>query len=54
MLLGQWLGFVALVLSLYILWQIRQMLLIVFAAIVFATALNKLARKIQHRLKLAS
>ncbi len=52
MLLGQWLGFVALVLSLYILWQIRQMLLIVFAAIVFATALNKLARKIQHRLKL--
>ncbi len=52
MLLGQWLGFVALILSLYILWQIRQMLLIVFAAIVFATALNKLARKIQHRLKL--
>jgi predicted PurR-regulated permease PerM len=52
MLLGQWLGFVALVLSLYILWQIRQMLLIVFAAIVFATALNKLARKIQYRLKL--
>ena len=52
MLLGQWLGFVALVLSLYILWQIRQMLLIVFAAIVFATALNKLARKIQYRFKL--
>ncbi len=52
MLLGQWLGFVALVLSLYILWQIRQMLLIVFAAIVLATALNKLARKIQYQLKL--
>ncbi len=53
MFLGQWLGFVALVLSLYILWQIRQMLLIVFAAIVFATALNKLARKIQLKFKLA-
>ncbi len=53
MLLGQWLGFLALVLSLYILWQIRQVLLIVFAAIVLATALNKLARKIQHKLRLS-
>jgi predicted PurR-regulated permease PerM len=53
MLLGQWLGFVALVLSLYILWQIRQMLLVVFAAIVLATALNKLARKIQRQFKLS-
>jgi predicted PurR-regulated permease PerM len=53
MLLGQWLGFVALVLSLYILWQVRQVLLIVFAAIVLATALNKLARKIQHQFKLS-
>jgi predicted PurR-regulated permease PerM len=31
------------------LWQVRQMLLIVFAAIVLATALNKLAKKIQYR-----
>jgi predicted PurR-regulated permease PerM len=53
MLLGQWLGFLALGLSLYILWQIRQVLLIVFTAIVFATALNKLARKIQHKFKLS-
>ena len=52
MLLGQWLGFITLVLSLYILWQIRQMLLVVFAAIVLATALNKLARKIQRQFKL--
>jgi predicted PurR-regulated permease PerM len=51
MLLGQWLGFSSLVLSLYILWQIRQVLLIVFAAIVLATALNKLARKIQYQFK---
>ncbi len=53
MLLGQWLGFLALVLSLYILWQIRQVLLIVFAAIVLATSLNKLARKIQHQFRLS-
>jgi predicted PurR-regulated permease PerM len=53
MLLGQWLGFVSLVLSLYILWQIRQVMLIIFAAIVLATALNKLARKIQVQLKLS-
>jgi predicted PurR-regulated permease PerM len=52
MLLGQWLGFVALLLSLYILWQIRQVVLIIFAAIVLATALNKLARKIRHKFKL--
>jgi predicted PurR-regulated permease PerM len=53
MLLGQWLGFLALVLSLYILWQIRQVLLVVFAAIVLSTALNKLARKIQHQFRVS-
>lgn len=53
MLIGQWLGLFALVVSLYVLWQIRQVLLIVFAAIVFATALNKLALKIQHQFKLS-
>jgi predicted PurR-regulated permease PerM len=53
MAIGQWLGLFALGLSLYILWQIRQMLLLIFAAIVLATALNKLARKLQHRLKLS-
>lgn len=51
--IGQWLGLCALVVSLYILWQIRQVLLIVFAAVVLATALNKLARKIQQRLRLS-
>jgi predicted PurR-regulated permease PerM len=53
MLIGQWLGFVVLVLSLYILWQIRQMMLIIFAAIVLATAINKLARKIQSQFTLS-
>jgi predicted PurR-regulated permease PerM len=52
MVLGQWLGLIVLLLSIYILWQIRQVLLLVFAAIVLATALNKLARKIQHKFKL--
>jgi predicted PurR-regulated permease PerM len=51
MLLGQWLGFLVLVLSLYILWQIRQMLSLMFAAIVFATLLNRLARKLQSQFK---
>jgi predicted PurR-regulated permease PerM len=41
---GQWLGLVVLVVSLYILWQIRQLLLLLFAAVVFSTALNRLVR----------
>jgi predicted PurR-regulated permease PerM len=40
--LGQLIGFLALVISLYILWQIRQIVLLVFAAIVLATVLNQL------------
>lgn len=42
---GQWLGLIALLMSLYILWRIRQVLLLVFLAIVFATALNRLVRR---------
>ncbi len=53
MLLGQWLGFLALILSLYILWEIRQIILVIFAAIVLATALNRLAQKIQQKFKLS-
>ncbi|MDX2213507.1 MAG: AI-2E family transporter [Oculatellaceae cyanobacterium bins.114] len=45
--LGQWLGFLCLIIALVILWQIRQMLLLVFAAIVLAIALNSLARRLQ-------
>lgn len=45
---GQWIGLVTLVLSLYILWQIRQLLLLLFVAVVFATALNRLVRKWQQ------
>jgi len=46
--LGQWLGLLALVICLYILWQVRQVLLLVFAAVVLATALNRLARRFQQ------
>lgn len=46
--LGQWIGLLALVACLYILWQIRQVLLLVFGAVVLATALNRLARRFQR------
>jgi len=46
---GQWLGLVVLLVSLYILWQIRQLLLLVFAAVVFATALNRLVRWLHQK-----
>lgn len=45
---GQWIGLVALLLSLYILWTLRQLLLLIFVAIVFATALNRLVRRLQR------
>lgn len=43
--LGKWAGLVVLVVSLYVLWEIRQVLLLVFMAVVFATALNSLVRR---------
>ncbi|MCM0593718.1 MAG: AI-2E family transporter [Gloeotrichia echinulata IR180] len=46
--LGQWIGLIAIVLSLYILWQIRDVLLLMFAAVVLATTLNRLARYFQR------
>ena len=42
---GQWVGLIALLVSLYILWEIRQVLLLVFLAVIFATALNRLVRR---------
>lgn len=50
--LGQWIGLFALVVSLYILWQIRQVVLLVFAAVVLATILNRVVRRLQrYRIK---
>lgn len=45
--LGKWVGLIALLVSLYVLWEIRQVLLLVFMAVVFATALNGLVRRLQ-------
>ncbi|GAX35841.1 AI-2E family transporter [Nodularia sp. NIES-3585] len=45
--LGQWIGLIAIILCLYILWQIRQVLLLIFAAVVLAATLNRLAKRIQ-------
>lgn len=45
--LGKWVGLFALAVSIYILWQIRQVLLIVFAAVVLATALNQVVQVLQ-------
>ncbi|HEY9803739.1 MAG TPA: AI-2E family transporter [Leptolyngbyaceae cyanobacterium] len=46
--LGQWIGLIALVLSLYVLWQIREVLLLMFAAVVLAATLNRLAKVFQR------
>lgn len=46
--LGQLLGLIVICICLYILWQIRQVLLLVFAAVVLSTALNRLARRLQQ------
>lgn len=48
MTLGKWMGVVALTLSLYILWQIKQLLLLVFTAVVIANALNLLVKQFQR------
>lgn len=50
--LGQWLALLVIVASAYILWQIRDLLLLVFAAIVLANSLNLLADWLQKRLQI--
>lgn len=50
--LGTLIGFLAIVIALYILWRIKQVLLLAFAAVVFATAINQLVRILQNQLKL--
>lgn len=42
--LGQWFGFVCLIVALFILWQIRHLLLLVFTAVVIAVALNRFVK----------
>ncbi|MEM7592924.1 MAG: AI-2E family transporter, partial [Cyanobacteria bacterium P01_A01_bin.83] len=50
--LGTLIGFLAIVIALYILWQIKQVLLLAFASVVFATAINQLVKLMQRKLHL--
>jgi predicted PurR-regulated permease PerM len=50
--LGKWIGLAVLCVSLYVLWQIRQVLLLGFMAIVLASAMNAVVRQLMSRLKL--
>ena len=45
---GQSLGFLSFLISLYIIWEIRQFLLLIFTAITFAVVLNRLVIKLQQ------
>ena len=47
--LKQCLGFSLLLISLYILWQIHQLLLLIFTAIILATALNRLVKWFENK-----
>ncbi|MEL6440987.1 MAG: AI-2E family transporter [Cyanobacteria bacterium J06621_8] len=51
--LGTLIGFLAIVIALYILWRIRQVLLLAFAAVVFATAINQLVKILRQQFKLS-
>ena len=44
----KWLGLIALAIAIYILWKIKQVLLLAFAAVVFATVINRLVRLLQR------
>ncbi|WP_088239895.1 AI-2E family transporter [Calothrix rhizosoleniae] len=45
--LEQWIGLIVIVIALYILWQIKEVLLLIFAAVVLATTLNRLSQRFQ-------
>jgi predicted PurR-regulated permease PerM len=50
--LGTLIGFLAVVIALYILWRIKQVLLLAFAAVVFATAIDQWVKLRKSKLKL--
>lgn len=45
---GQWLGFIVFLVSLYVLWQIRQLLLLIFTSVVLVVALNRIVKRIEQ------
>lgn len=51
--LGTLVGFLAIIIALYILWRIKQVLLLAFAAVVFATAINQIVKKLQKNFGLS-
>ncbi|ERT05805.1 hypothetical protein M595_4211 [Lyngbya aestuarii BL J] len=46
--LADWIGFFCLILALLILWQFRQIVLLIFTAVILAIALNSLVRGLQR------
>lgn len=50
--LGTLIGFLAIIIALYVLWQIKQVLLLAFAAVVFATTINQLVKLLQSKFAL--
>lgn len=46
--LGQWVSLLALGIAIYVLWRIRQVLLLLFAAVVLATILNRVVRYLRR------
>jgi predicted PurR-regulated permease PerM len=46
--LGQWISFLGIVIALILLWQARQILLLVFTAVVLATALNSVVERFRR------
>ena len=47
MTLGRWVGLISLLISLYVLWQVRSIVLLFFMAVIFATGLNRVVRQFQ-------
>ncbi len=50
---NDWLGLISLIISLIILWQFRQILLLVFMAVVLATVLNSIVRSLVRKFNLS-
>ena len=50
--LGTLIGFLAIIIALYILWRIKQVLLLAFAAVVFATAMNQIVKFLEKKFNL--
>ncbi|NER19417.1 MAG: AI-2E family transporter [Symploca sp. SIO1C2] len=50
--LADWIGFLCLIIALFIMWQFRQILLLIFTAVVLATALNDLVRRLTQRFRI--